>query len=107
LQKSKKNRLRGQCKVQATAESQTTGKVVCPICQMDFSHKEPRKRQGAMNLHKYHCMMKNLKSQHEQQQEKPQECSHTFRLLNNVTPAERQAIARGYTEVCTKCQEVE
>jgi uncharacterized Zn finger protein (UPF0148 family) len=91
----------------AVAEKMTTGKIACPICGMDFSHKEPRKRQGAMNLHKYHCMMKNFKTQQEQKEEVQDTCSHTFRLLNNVNPAERQAIARGYTEVCTKCQEVE
>jgi hypothetical protein len=73
----------------------------CKICGKVLKH------QGALNIHMYHCKIKH--GQHETVQKHFQQvtCEHEWRLLGKHHPAERQALAQGYNEVCSKCQEVQ
>lgn len=67
----------------------------------------PFQKQGQLNLHEYHCKMKQ--SQHvsrETPQEKEKECEHEFRLLSVSAPIEKRAYLAGYKEVCVKCQQL-
>lgn len=70
----------------------------CDLCGREFE------KQGHLNLHKYHCKMKQKPKQEEP---KIEECTHVFRLLNLRQPIENRAYQAGYKEVCTKCQEVQ
>jgi hypothetical protein len=81
---------------------------MCLICGKDFSDREPKKRQGALNLHKRACILKHLTaSQDPPKDEQSETCSHEFRLLKTNIPIEKRAIQNGYTEFCPKCQEVQ
>lgn len=66
--------------------------------------------QGSLNLHKYHCGMKEYREQRKIKT-KPVEqgCNGgcTWRLLNQSNGLENQAIKQGYMEVCSKCQELQ
>jgi hypothetical protein len=84
-------------------------KFMCLMCGKDFSDREPRKRQGALNLHKRQCILKHLtKSEPENQSDhnEPAPCNHNWRLLKTNIPIEKRAIQNGYTEFCTVCQDV-
>lgn len=79
---------------------------VCDICGYEAKH------QGALNMHKYHCKIKNQNREnvsHETKVEKEveKECNHNYRLLNGSIAIENRAIKNGYTEVCTICQSVQ
>lgn len=69
---------------------------ICPICQYEAKH------QGALNMHMYHCKMKNVPR--ETKQEISKECTHSWRLLNLQSGIEAQANKNGYMEVCKTCQ---
>lgn len=73
---------------------------ICPICNTYEA-----KHQGALNMHMYHCKMKNVprETQPNTQQET---CEHDWRFLNLKAPIERKAFEGGYTEVCKKCQDL-
>jgi hypothetical protein len=79
----------------------------CPICGRDNL-----KHQGALNIHMYHCKMKNVSKivdygdNLEKEKEKVQICEHEWRFLNLKAPIERKAYSHGYLEVCTQCQEL-
>lgn len=74
----------------------------CDLCGKVLKH------QGALNIHKYHCKMKQLQKEQPKPEElKPVECEHNFRLLNLRAPMEKRAYDSGYKEVCIKCQEVQ
>lgn len=80
----------------------------CSICgQTARKDGRPFEKQGQLNLHMYHCKMKNV-SRETVQEEKPKEetCSHDLRLLNLRQPIEKKAYLQGYREVCVKCQEL-
>lgn len=79
-------------------EPKTIGKV-CPICGWVGKH------QGALNIHMYHCKMKN--GRNEKVEKHLEQCQHEWRLLNAAGHVEQKAIRAGYTEVCKKCQEVQ
>lgn len=74
----------------------------CDLCGKVLKH------QGALNIHKYHCKMKQAQKEQPKQEEPKQEeiCEHNFRLLNLRAPMEKRAYDAGYKEVCIKCQEV-
>jgi hypothetical protein len=80
---------------------------VCKHCGKEFE------RQGQLNLHQYHCQIKQYKKENvsretkEIKEELKEECQHSFRLLNGNIPIEKRAINSGYVEVCTKCQNVQ
>lgn len=65
----------------------------------------PFEKQGQLNLHEYHCKMKNHVSR-ETNEEVDKGCEHSFRLLTVSSPIEKQAYNNGYMEVCRKCQEL-
>jgi hypothetical protein len=67
----------------------------CDHCNKDFA------TQGALNLHKYHLRAK------QKQRPEPQDCTHTWRLLNPRVPNEYNAMTHGHEEVCTKCQDLQ
>jgi hypothetical protein len=76
---------------------------------------KPLKNQGAKNLHELKCKNNPANVEGEKNDKKKKEESlgtcekggqHNFRLLNPKNPKELQAIRGGYTEVCTKCQEL-
>lgn len=78
----------------------------CKHCGKEFE------KQGQLNLHQYHCMIR----MHRKEQSVPREtllengkerCEHSFRLLNGNVPIEARAIQNGYVEVCSKCQSVQ
>lgn len=71
----------------------------CPICG-----KEGLKHQGALNMHMYHCKIKNVSRETNQHQE--EKCEHNWRFLNPSMAVERNCMNRGYKEVCVKCQDV-
>jgi hypothetical protein len=85
-------------------------KYVCLMCGVDYSDREPRKRQGAFNLHKRNCILKHY--QQSQKIEEPElvgaaaPCNHSWRLLNNNIMIEKRAVQKGFAEVCQGCQEV-
>lgn len=60
----------------------------------------PFEKQGQLNLHEYHCKMKNVSH------ETIEECKHKFRFLNLRQPIENKAYEAGYKEVCSKCQDL-
>jgi len=69
----------------------------------------PFEKQGQLNLHEYHCKMKNSKqSNNQQQQEEKQERQHVhkWRFLTVSSPIERKAYNSGFKEVCVECQEL-
>jgi hypothetical protein len=70
----------------------------CPICG-----KNDLKHQGALNMHMYHCKIKNA---NKLQEESKEECEHDWRFLNPSRPIEKNCMQRGYKEVCVKCQDV-
>jgi hypothetical protein len=75
---------------------------VCPICG-----KDDLKHQGALNMHMYHCRMKNVSRETiEQKENVKEECQHSFRLLSVSSPIEAKAYKNGYMEVCRTCQEL-
>jgi hypothetical protein len=71
----------------------------CPICG-----KNDLKHQGALNMHMYHCKIKNVGGQ--QETPKEEKCEHDWRFLNPSMSVESKAMKHGYKEVCKKCQEV-
>lgn len=77
--------------------------LTCQYCGVT-SRKDgrPFEKQGQLNLHEYHCKMKN----HSSNNDDLEECKHSFRFLNLRQPIERKAYSAGYIEVCSKCQEV-
>lgn len=79
-----------------------TGKEkACMICGYVARH------QGALNMHMYHCRIKNGKHETVQKHMEQVSCEHSFRLLTPHRREEKVALAQGYNEVCTKCQEVQ
>lgn len=66
------------------------------------------KTQGQLNLHEYHCKMRQGTGPQSAPAQKPQDgnCNHAWRVLSNRKADEGAAIAAGYGEVCTKCQEL-
>lgn len=79
-----------------------TGKEkACKICGGIFKH------QGALNIHMYHCKIKHGKHEVVQKHFEQEVCEHSWRLLSaRSRMEERQALAQGYNEVCTKCHDV-
>jgi len=75
---------------------------ICPICKTyDAKH------QGALNMHMYHCKMKNqTEIVSRETNEKPADCVHEWRFLNLRAPIEKKAYEHGYIEVCIKCQDL-
>jgi hypothetical protein len=78
----------------------------CELCGKEFE------RQGQLNLHKYHCQIRqykkdNVSRETKKEEKKEEECLHSFRLLNGNIPIEKRAINSGYVEVCTKCLNVQ
>lgn len=77
---------------------------ICEICGYEAKH------QGALNMHKYHCRMKNMKDGFKEVARTSEgntviePCQHNMRLLNINHPVEKQAFEAGYKGVCTKCQ---
>lgn len=73
----------------------------CSICGYEAKH------QGALNMHMYHCKMKNVsRGTIEGEGQKEKECVHEWRFLNLRAPIEKKAYEHGYIEVCTKCQDL-
>jgi hypothetical protein len=72
----------------------------CPFCGKDeFVHA------GAYNLHKYHCEMKQLRMNNPKATtETKHECKYS--LLNPAVAIEKQAMMKGFMEVCRECQNV-
>jgi hypothetical protein len=106
-----KQRLKGKKK---NGGRNMAGDFKCLICGKDFSDREPRKRQGALNLHKRQCMLKhyladpNANMKHLENEKIPasKECDHKWRLLNNAIAIEKRAVENGYSEVCQTCQDI-
>jgi hypothetical protein len=79
----------------------------CLICG-----KSDLKHQGALNIHMYHCKVKNgqVKEVKEHFENNKQDCevtgNHSWRLLGN-TGIERNARQAGFMEVCSHCQSVQ
>lgn len=72
----------------------------CPLCGKTLKH------QGALNMHMYHCKMKQA-SQGQKEEEKPETCKHERkRLLNLRAAQEKMAYNAGYKEICIDCQEL-
>lgn len=63
----------------------------------------PFTKQGQINLHEYHCKMKNVPRETKSQEK---ECAHNWRLLSVNSSIEYRAYENGYMEVCVKCQEL-
>lgn len=79
----------------------------CPLCQKELKH------QGALNMHMYHCKMKNGSKTENLKTVKATEegllveaCKHEYRFLNLNAPIERIAYGENYKEVCKSCQEL-
>lgn len=64
------------------------------------------KSQGQLNLHEYHCRMKQGTGAQSSPAQEPKTCSHDWRLLNPHKQDEAAAMNAHYGEVCTKCQEL-
>jgi hypothetical protein len=62
--------------------------------------------QGQLNLHEYHCRMKQGGGSQQQTTIEQQGCNHNWRLLNPHRDDERAAMQSHYGEVCTKCQDL-
>lgn len=79
-----------------------TGKEkACKICGYIAKH------QGALNMHSYHCKVKHMSKEPVQKHFEQETCEHSWRLLSaRGRFEERQALAQGYNEVCTKCHDV-
>jgi hypothetical protein len=76
---------------------------ICPLCGYEAKH------QGALNMHMYHCKMKNVPRGTNEEHDNtlsPKECSHEWRFLNLKAPIEKRAYEAGYIEVCKKCQDL-
>jgi hypothetical protein len=74
---------------------------ICPLCGYQAKH------QGALNMHMYHCKMKNGNvSRGTNETTVPETCEHEWRFLNLKAPIERRAYEAGYIEVCKKCQDL-
>lgn len=75
----------------------------CPYC-----NSYETQHAGAFNLHTYHCELKQLKQGKKplEQQTERKTCEHSWRFLNVRNPLEQQALRKGLSEVCDKCQEV-
>jgi hypothetical protein len=74
---------------------------VCPLCGYEAKH------QGALNMHMYHCKMKNGNvPRGTNEPNEPTTCEHEWRFLNLKAPIERRAYEGGFIEVCKKCQEL-
>lgn len=73
----------------------------CPLCG-----KNDLKHQGALNIHMYHCKMKQVNVTRETLKQGSDDCTHDFRLLNLNSPIEKKAYNSGYHFVCTKCQDL-
>jgi hypothetical protein len=78
---------------------------ICPLCQYEAKH------QGALNMHMYHCKMRNGQRDNnivsrETIEDVKEECTHSFRLLSVNSPIEKKAYENGYMEVCRLCQEL-
>lgn len=76
----------------------------CDLCGKTFD------KQGKLNLHRYHCELKQLKTGGQaavKVVKLPDNCDHDLRLLNPKNSNEYQAMQHGYTEVCVKCQELQ
>jgi hypothetical protein len=71
----------------------------CPLCGYEAKH------QGALNMHMYHCKMKNV-PRGTNNEEVTETCKHEWRFLNLKAPIERKAYESGYLEVCVKCQDL-
>jgi hypothetical protein len=70
----------------------------CSICGYEAKH------QGALNMHMYHCKMKNGKNVPRETNQET--CNHEWRFLNLKSPIEKRAYEAGYIEVCKKCQDL-
>lgn len=75
---------------------------ICPLCGYEAKH------QGALNMHMYHCKMKNVSRETFKRHvtEVTETCEHEWRFLNLKAPIERKAYEAGYLEVCIKCQDL-
>lgn len=85
----------------------------CTICGRD-----DLKHQGALNIHMYHCKMKNINMQAHvpggnvtrgtniDTQLPLEDCVHEWRFLSLKSAIERKAYNGGYKEVCINCQEL-
>lgn len=69
----------------------------CPLCG-----KNDLKHQGALNMHMYHCKMKQVHVPRETKET----CKHNWRFLNLNMPIEKRAYEAGYKEVCVNCQDL-
>lgn len=75
---------------------------ICPICNVYEA-----KHQGALNMHMYHCKMKQVNINVPRETiKKDEECVHEWRFLNLKAPIERKAYEGGFIEVCKKCQDL-
>lgn len=72
----------------------------CSICGYEAKH------QGALNMHMYHCKMKNVPRETNVNEGVTETCKHEWRFLNLKAPIERKAYEAGYLEVCVKCQDL-
>lgn len=85
-----------------TQQQILTGKEkACRICGKVLKH------QGALNIHMYHCKIKNGQHETVQKHFEQETCEHNFRLLTPYRREEKMALAQGYNEVCTKCHDVQ
>lgn len=89
------------------------GELACRFCgKNDFHGKTEQSKRGALNLHEYHCELKQLKKtaleekKVEEKEKKEKGCKHEWRLLKGNNPIELRAIQAGYKEVCDKCQDI-
>lgn len=85
-----------------TQQAVMTGKEkACKICGKVCKH------QGALNIHVYHCKIKHGQFDPVQKTMDQATCEHSWRLLGGRNREEYLAMKQGYTEVCTKCHEVQ
>ncbi|UWG95521.1 hypothetical protein LPY66_11365 [Dehalobacter sp. DCM] len=83
-------RLRKRGKIQKMTKERQS--VSCPECGKEFKH------QGALNLHLSRSMCKK--------ETVCPECGGGLRMLRPNILREKQAINKGFTEVCEKCLEL-
>lgn len=86
----------------------------CPLCGTNQSKTgKPFTKQAHLNLHMYHCKVKNPSPEGKKPVKKVEDkvlletCTHSFRLLNLHVSIERSAYEAGYKEVCSKCQDLQ
>lgn len=79
-------------------------KMKCSVCGKEFE------KQGSLNLHEYHCKLKNGQGVQQQQNKQvvnQNSCDHDYRALNSRDSLEYRAINAGFTEVCDKCENLQ